>query len=381
MRAMQITRPQPSRTLVTLLLLGLAGSAGAFHRATPPLVVLTTSGDTDLPRVPSQGRRLLALAAGQEIVTLLPFQTQSEATPLGVGVDPAVAFTGHVVAYTAPDGQIALSKNGNPIGGVPDASGTSTNPSLDKRGETLVFESAGNLTNLLTPDVVNRVYVRYKDGTLALVSSGSGWSGSAMLAAKGGLVAFESTSDPVMGVDTGTKQVWVGRVTSLPAARITDGAGASVDPIVSDDSRVVAFVSTADLAGGGADTGVPQIFVYDTQTQTFAQLTNEGNGCGRPGIAKVGRDWRITFVCDGQAYYHMLRENQRYHVPTPDGSAQSIIPEMGVHFLTVSTTANLEAGSGTTAGHQIYLLNLFKAPVPSVAGSATWFPFQGITGH
>jgi len=383
MPAMQITRPRPSRTLVTLLLLGLAGSAGAFHRSTPPLVVLTTSGDTDLPRVPSQGRRLLALADGTGgIVTLFPFQTQDAETPLTPnGIDPAVSLTGRFVAYTA-DGQIALAKiRKGPPSVVTDPSGTSGDASLDKVGSTLVFESKGNLTHLPDAPAVNRVYVRDKDGALALVSSGSGWSGNAMLAAKGGLVAFESTSDPTTGVDAGTTQIWVGRVTSLPAAPITDGAAPSTNPIVSNDGRLVAFMSEADLAGSGADTGVPQIFVYDTWSQTFARLTNEpAPGCGRPGVAKVGGDWRATFVCNGQAYYHMLRRNTRYHVPTSDGSSQSIMP-VGVHFLTVSTTANLEAGSGATAGHQIYLLNLFKAPVPSVAGSATWFPSQGISAR
>jgi len=396
MAVKQITR-RPSRMLAGVLLLGLAGSAGAFHRETPPLVVLTTGEDTDLPRVPSQGRRLLALAEGQGIVTLTPFLTQDAATPLtAVGADPAVSFNGRVVAYETDDDplnlpgrQIVKWTYGTLSTPIVDMSGTSANPSLDKSGRTLVFESAGNLTNLATPDVVNRVYVRYKDGTLALVSSGSGWSGHAMLGAKRGLVAFESTSDPVTGVDNGTEQIWVGKVTGLPAAPITDGDGPSTDPIVSDDSRLVAFVSEADLAAdgaatvvpaGGADTGVAQIFVYDTWSQTFAQLTHEpAPGCGRPDVAKVGGDWRITFVCDGQAYYHMLRKNQRYHVPTPGGPTQSIIP-VGVHFLTVSTKADLAAGSGTTPGYQIYLLNLFQAPVPVVSGSATWFPYQGIPG-
>ena len=104
-----------------------------------------------------------------------------------------------------------------------------------------------------------------------------------------------------------------------------------------------------------------------------------GSLCGRPAIAKVRQDWRITFVCGGEAYYTDLRLNRRYRVPTPAGSStQAIVPEMGAHFLTVSTTANLLAGSGTTAGHQVYILNIFKAPLPTVPGSVTWFPTQGI---
>jgi len=365
----------------------LASSARAFHRQTPPLVVLTTGGDTDLPHVPSQGRRLLALADGTGgIVTLFPFRTQDAATSLAAaGTNPAVSFTGGVVAYDTdadplttglPGSQIVLWRKGTLSAGAADPSGTSVNPSLDKSGRMLVFESAGGLAG--PPAGVNRVYVRDKRGNLAVVSSGSGWSGHAMLGAKRGVVAFESTSDPTTGVDTGTTQIWVGRVTSLPAARITDGATPSTNPIVSDDGRLVAFVSEADLAGSGAGTGVPQIFVYDTWSQTFARLTNEpAPGCGRPAVAKVGGDWRTTFVCNGQAYYHMLRRNTRHHVPTPDGPTQSIVP-VGVHFLTMSTKADLVAGSGATPGYRIYLWNLFVNPVAGVPGSATWFPFQGI---
>lgn len=386
---MQIALRPPAMT-VAALLLGLTGSAGAFHRETQPVTAITSSGDTDLPRLPSQGRRSLALVQGPEIVAFLPFSTGAQSTVVaGSGADPAVAFNGRTIAFEAnddplerglPGWQIVLAQDGKLLAGVVDPSGTSTNPSLDKRGTTLVFESAGDLTNEGGPGVVTRVYVRDKGGALTLASTGNGSSGNAMLSAKGGLVTFESTSDPATGVDTGVTQIWAGRLGSLPAQRLTAGAGASTGPIVSDDGRLIAFASRADLAGDGADTGIAQIFVYDDVSQTFARLTDEPVDCGRPAVAKIRRDWRITFVCGGQAYYHMLRENQRYHVPTPDGSAQSIIPEMGAHFVTVSTTADLLAGSGTTAGHQIYILNLFKAPVPTVAGGATWFPSQGIPG-
>src|SRR5262249_49690226 len=147
-------------------------------------------------------------------------------------------------------------------------------------------------------------------------------------------------------------------------------------PTVSDDSRLVTFVSEAALATTRADTGVPQVFIYDAKSQTYAQITDDPGGCTRGSAAKVHEDWRITFVCGDQAYFHMLRETVRSQTPTPDGSTQSIFPEMGAHFVTFSTTADMVAGSGTTAGHQIYLLNLFKTPVPSVAGTAIWFPSQ-----
>jgi Tol biopolymer transport system component len=376
--------------LALTLAVALSGPAVAFHSQSPNVAAITTAGDTDLPRVPSQGRRTLALAQGQEIQRYLPFETPgSQGTQLSTsGAGPAVSYNGRTVAWGAnddplqlglPGWQIMLEQDGVLTVAVTDPSGSSANPSLDKRGKTLVFESQGDLTSTGTLGV-NRVYVRDKNGLVTLASTGLGTSGNAMVSAQVGLLAFESTSNPVTGADTGVTQIWAGRVGSLPAQRITAGSGASTSPLVSDDGRLVVFQSTADLAVDGADTGISQIFVYDDRTQTFAQLTNEVNGCSRPAVAKVSGDWRITFVCDGQAYYHMLRANQRYHVPTPDGSTQAMVPEMGVHFVTVSTTADLLEGSGTTAGHQVYMLNLWKAPATLVPGSATWFPFQGIPG-
>jgi len=161
-----------------------------------------------------------------------------------------------------------------------------------------------------------------------------------MVSAKGRSLAFVSTSDPTSGDDTGVSQIWVGKVNDLPAHRVTSGAGASTEPLVSDE-RLVAFSSTSDLAGDGADTRVKQTFVYDDRTQTYAQLTAEPGGCGRPAVSRVQSDWRVAYVCGGQAYFHMLREDKRYHVLTPGGVTQSIVPEMGVHFVTLSTTSNL----------------------------------------
>lgn len=368
-----------ARLTLALAVLGGLTPAAAFHRKTPPVTPITTSGDTNLARVPSQGRRSLVLVEGGEIVVYMPFSPGSGRTVLSnAGSEPAVSLSGRMIAWRGADGRIALAFNGDAGPGMPDASGTSDNPSLDKKGSTLTFDSAGDLG--LGAAGVRRVYVHDRSGFLRLISMGSGTSQKAMVSGKGGLVAFESTSDPATGANTGTSQIWAARLDALPAVRITSGAGDSTDPRVSDDGRVIAFASRANLAGDGADTGVTQIFAYDTASHTFAQLTNEPSGCSRATILRAQSDWRITFVCDGQAYFHMLRANTRYHVPTPDGTVQAINAGMGDHFVTVSTTANLEAGSGSTAGHQIYILNLFANPPPSVVGSATWFPFQGIPG-
>jgi Tol biopolymer transport system component len=377
--------------LVTTLLLGSVASA--FHKQAPAVLQLTIAGDTDLPRVPAQGRRSMALTRivgpDTQMVTLLPFKTGSHATilaPTGTNTAPSASFSGRAFAWEtdadplqsgAPGTQVVVDLKGDLLHPVVDPTGTSANPALDKSGRVFVFDSEGDLAG--TGSSSRQVFMVDKTGFVTQVSTGDGDSSRAMLSPKQRRITFVSTSDPVTGVDTGVTQVWAGVITDLPAKPITDGAGASTNPLLSDDGRLVAFQSTADLAGDGADTGVSQIFIWDTRSETYAQITDDPSGCVRPAAAKIRRDWRITFVCGGGAYYFMLRENQRYQISTPGGTTQAIVPEMGTHFLTLSTTADLLSG-GTTAGHQVFMVNLFKQPAVPVTGSATWFPEQGIIG-
>jgi hypothetical protein len=134
-----------------------------------------------------------------------------------------------------------------------------------------------------------------------------------------------------------------------------------------------------DGRGERHDTGTKQIFVYDDRTQTYAQITNDPGGCSRPAVSRIRSDWRVAFICSGQAYFYMLREDRRYHLPTVGGDAQGIFPEMGVHFVMVSTNANMyDPSLPPNPGYRIILRNLFALPAPQVPGTAVWFPSRGI---
>src|SRR6185436_1828732 len=121
---------------------------------------------------------------------------------------------------------------------------------------------------------------------------------------------------PFGAASSGLPQVWPPRLVTNPAPRLTHGAAASEKPTLSNDGRVIVFESRADLAGDGHDTGVPQVFMYDTSSRTFARVTNEPGGCTDGSSARIKRDWRIGYVCGGTAYFTMLRANQRFRVQT-----------------------------------------------------------------
>jgi len=386
-------RPR-SRRLSVLALLASTTLALAHHRQTPPVLPLTSGGDTALPRMPAAGRTTLALAiangADTAIQTLKPYKTPTLVTPITASGDnrnPAVSSTGRVVAYDTdadplglglPGRQIVVAKNGLLVAGPNDATGTSENPTVDLAGQRVAFESTGDLANTGNPGI-RQVFLQQPTGGVSQVSTGSGVSKNAALSASRGWIAFESTSDADTGVDTGIEQIWFGSVNGIPAVPLTHGLAPSTNPSFSAEGNILTFQSRADLADTQADMGVPQIFIYDTKTKTHAQLTFHPAGCTDSGVTKVNRDWRVAFVCAGQPYFYMLREDVLYAVDAPDGTTSRILPELGKHFVVLSTTSDLLAGSGTTPGRRIYLVNLYKREALAVPSTpAVWFPFRGI---
>lgn len=389
----------PHTTLLALLAVAIASPAAAHHRQTPPVVALTESGDTALPRVPAPGNKTLTLAVdagvGRKIVAISPWKNRAEPSlqtliaPIGDHGNPSVSTGGRSFAFDTASDPLKLGLPGKQVVGAlnttlfpvsNDATGSSVNPSVDTTGRRFVFESTGDLAangSLGT----RQIFLRDRDGSVQQLSAGMGTSRNPVLSPKRRLVAFESTSEEDTGQDTGVAQIWLGSIDGLvPIRPITAGLGPSGNPVFSNDGRIVAFESTADLAADiPVDTGVSQIYVYDTKSQSFARITNDVLGCTLPSAFKAQRDWRVAFVCSGEPYFYMLRADQRYRVQTTAGSTtQRIAAELGIHFVVLSTTADLLGGAGVTAGKQIYLVNLFKRPAMPVPGEATWFPRRGI---
>lgn len=386
---------RPLGRLTVVLLATTSLSAEAVHRQTPPVVALTTAGDVALPRVPA-GLKTVALAvpAGGEhkIVTVSPWANPREPALQtliagnGDHRNPVVSYSGRVVAFDTtsdlktvglPGRQIVARTRNGVVTLSNDPSGTSANPAMDASGQQVVFESEGDLAGTGTPGI-RQVYLRDADGTIRQLSTGLGTSGNAVISSRRGLVVFESTSDARTGADTGVSQVWLADSRTGSAYPITAGFGPSSNPAISNDGRLVVFESTADLAADvPLDTGVYQIFAYDTRTATYAQVTDDPFGCRLPSAYKTTGDWRIAFVCGERPYFFMLRRDQRFVVQADSGATQRLIAQLGVHFVVISTRADLLNG-GATPGKRVYLVNLFKRPAQPLPGAARWFPRRGI---
>src|SRR4029077_15504203 len=96
----------------------------------------------------------------------------------------------------APGRQVGAHTRGVLAQAAVDLTGTSVNPALDPRGLYVVFESTGDLASAGNMGA-RQIFLRSPDGTLVQVSHGAGTSRNPVVNAKTGLVAFESTSDPL----------------------------------------------------------------------------------------------------------------------------------------------------------------------------------------
>jgi len=385
----------PARVLALALAIAClhAATVQAHHRQTPPLVQITTDGDNTLPRVPCKGGTLAfaAGAPGAKQLYAVKIRTPSVVTPLtstGDNDHPAISQSGQVVAWdvaaTGGGRQVAMSARGPVPIVLGESAATTANPAVDLAGRRVVFESDGNADGATVPGVA-RIFLRDNKGVVRRLSPGDGPSHNPTMGRDEQVIAFDSTSDIVTGADTGIPQVWLANARLGTLRRLTAGAGASQFPLVGNDSRAIVFQSTAALAGDGADTGVPQVFLYDVRTGNYAQVTNDPAGCTLPAVQltlavdSTAHEWRVTYTCAGVAYLYEMRSDRRWRLPVADGDVTRVVPEMDNHFLVLTTTADLLAGSGLLTGHQIFIWNVFKKPVEPVSGpAATWFPVRGM---
>jgi Tol biopolymer transport system component len=108
----------------------------------------------------------------------------------------------------------------------------------------------------------------------------------------GGLVVFQSTA-ALAGVPnpSGVPQVFAYELNTRLLRQITFGAGPSTGAITNNSGTLIAFQSTANLLGDGADSGRSQIFwsVYDRRahSSTLHQLTNGNGSSQNPYLAET----------------------------------------------------------------------------------------------
>lgn len=377
--------------LATVLLIAAGvAPAAAHHRQTPAVVQLSTStADNALPRVAPSGPAVVWAEGptGNRSVYEIKLAKFAVKIPLsttpGDNRLPTTTQTGKYTVWENDPGSSVTGAFVNSKGVVSSlVAFPAGNPAVTGLGTRVYFEANEDL-DIYNPNPTHarQVFHRFKDGSVKQISRGDGTSGNPVAPKTNGFVAFDSTSDPVDGHDTGIPQIWTANAQPFVATttRITAGAAASELPQTCSDGAVVVFQSRADLATDGHDMGVSQVFAYVVANHTFAQVTDDAGGCELPSVYRLGANYRIAFTCSGQPFYYELKTDQRFRLPMPLGAHTSrVISGLGTWFLLLSTTGNL-SGTGLTTEHQLYIVNLYKRPaVPAPGNLATWFPYRGL---
>jgi hypothetical protein len=262
-----------------------AGPALALHQESPPAVKITTGG----PHLMSPGR------AWENLVV---FSATEDLASLGAArVAGRQIFLFNLAYYDCFRG---LTQPGTPcpsplppfLQQVTNGPGNPDNPSVasaDASGNRwLAFDADGTFGGGAGGQASRRQIFLLNLGTAEIrqvTSASNGDSVRPQLGVEAILVAFESTA-PLAGFPNpgGVTQLFVFERASHVLRQLTFGAGPSRGTSVNGD--VIAFESTIDLLGAGTDTGVSQIFwsVYNRQTHagTLRQLTHGNAPSHRP---------------------------------------------------------------------------------------------------
>lgn len=221
-------------------------------------------------------------------------------------------------------------------GGAQPASGVIGDPSISADGMRVAFTSGA--APLVPSDANGQpdVYVAdLRAGTLSLVSrtaagaQSPGAVGRAAISADGRAVAFEGTAQASVlapGDTDGQADVYVARIAprAIGVASLPSGVGGLDDgpsdlPSISGDGSLVAFRSTAPLAGGSGDSGAsPDAFVRDVAAESTRRVS-PATVSGGPVISVSGA--RVAFAGAGDVLVRTLATNDLFRASRmPDGS-------------------------------------------------------------
>jgi hypothetical protein len=291
----------PRLGLAAALLLA-AVPANALHRVTPGSVLFSRGSAAAHPSTRSWGY-MLAFSSTEDLAGMA--STGRQVFVFGL--------FNYDCQYGTPNPELSHCPHPAPPALVQATTGpgAADNPSATAGGTLVAFDADGAYGGGTGPGVGHRqifVVDLTTSEILRVTDAADGDSTQPSLSEGGGDLVFESTAG-LGGGPAGPSQIYHYDVTTGFLTRITHGAGPSHDAMPTKLGRLVSFSSTAALRGDGHDTGVSQIFWYDTLSGDLHQLTSGNAPSQHPHITtrlrgrglrrQVGRGAAIAF--DSQA--------------------------------------------------------------------------------
>ncbi len=176
-----------------------------------------------------------------------------------------------------------------------ETAGASRFPSINADGTRIAFESSLNINGgnpngnfeIYLFDTTTGIFTQITDET-------AGVSRFPSINADGLRIAFQSTADINGGNPEGNQEIYLFDTRTGIFTQITDEtAGASRFPSINADGTRIAFESSLNINGGNPN-GNFEIYLFDTTTGIFTQITDETAGDSR-GLSINGDGNRIAF--------------------------------------------------------------------------------------
>ncbi len=163
-----------------------------------------------------------------------------------------------------------------------DGSVNSDSPCISGDGTVTVFRSDSNLTGN-NPQNIDQIFlVNNTTGVITQITNitdPNDGVASPSANASGTIIAFGSEADITGANPDGNMEIFLFNVTTGTFTQITDTIGgfSNRTPSVNADGTRIAFRSEANINGGNP-LNISQIYLFDTTTGTFTQITFQSDG-------------------------------------------------------------------------------------------------------
>ncbi len=222
------------------------------------------SSDSSHPAISGDGRFVI-YETGAHIA--LRDRREETTRILGEGRQPSISSSGRVAAFTSDEAKDIFvweidSGTLSPLGKgtEPAAHGLPVTPSLDHDGRYLAFSAGGS------------IYVRDRQ-TQRTERIADGWDPA--ISADGQYIAYVAREGKIPNVVLMDRITRKSQVISRSWKR-RDGNGASVNPVISADGRVVAFQSEASNLVQGDDFNLLwDVFVFDRKAGASLRVSED----------------------------------------------------------------------------------------------------------
>ena len=180
----------------------------------------------------------------------------------------------------------------------------SINPSISGDGRIVSFESSEDIAAAGGSEGFRAIRANIGVDPAAFVQLAASRAPAAAISQDGSRIAFAAKDNPLGTNTDGNSEIFLYEGARLvqvtdtspgdPSNRTTNG---NFQPSISDDGRFIAFSSNRDLANQNAD-GNLEIFVFDSVTLSFTQLTNSTGIVGTSDAKISGNGANVAYIRD-----------------------------------------------------------------------------------